>query len=95
MPREIPPDFIDEFVYLRLGNGHGPNVIAHTLALPAPSISTRWLYELIDRAHRNGDAELASLLRRKYKKIALETPVGCGGAHHSQSGGYLETTARG
>ena len=68
IPRKISPDFIDEFVYLRLENGHGPNVIANTMAPPAPSISTRWLYELIDRAHRNGEAELASLLRRKYKK---------------------------
>ena len=67
IPRKIPPDFIDTFVYLRLENGHGPNVIANTMAPPAPSISTRWLYELIDRAHHHGDAELAALLRRKYK----------------------------
>ena len=56
------------FIYFRLENGHGPNVIAHTMAPPAPEISTRWLYELIDRAHRHGDAELAVLVRRKYKK---------------------------
>ena len=68
IPRKIPPDFIDTFVFNLLEDGHGPNVIANTLPPSAPSISTRWLYELIDRAHRHGDVELSSLLRRKYKK---------------------------
>jgi IS30 family transposase len=79
IPRKIPPDFIDAFVYRRLENGHGPHVIANTLAPSAPSISTRWLYELIDRAHRHGDPDLASLLRRKYKrKSPLKQPSEAG-----------------
>ena len=67
-PRKIPPDFIDTFVFHRLENRHSPDVIANTLPPSAPSISTRWLYELIDRAIRQGDPDLADLLRRKYKR---------------------------
>ena len=58
MPRTIPPEFIGAFVYLWLENDQDPNVFANTIAPAAPSISTRWLYELIDRTHRNGDSEL-------------------------------------
>ena len=81
IPRKIPPDFIDAVGYLRLENGHGPNVIANTMAPSAPSISTRWLYELIDRAYRHGDAELAALLRRKYKKKSPLTRRSDSGVH--------------
>ena len=68
IPRKIPPDFIDEVVYDRLEQGHGPNVIANTVEAPWPAISTRWLYVLIDRAHRGGDPDIGLLLRRKYRK---------------------------
>ena len=52
----------------RVTNGHAPYIIANTMASPGPAISTRWLYDLIDRAHGHGDTELSALLRRKYKK---------------------------
>ena len=68
IPRKIPPDFIDTFVYHPMVNGHAPNIIANTMAPPGPALSTRWLYKLIDRTHRNGDTELSALPRRKYKK---------------------------
>lgn len=59
---KIAPDFIGKFVYLRLENSHGTVVIANTMDRSTPAVSTRWLYELTDRAYRNDDPDPASLL---------------------------------
>ena len=74
-PRKIPPDFIDTFVFHRLENRHSSDVIANTLPPSAPSISTRWLYELIDRA----------IFSRSILNISTAFPAGFSISSHHRS----------
>ena len=68
-PRKVPPNFLDDCVIPGLDDGRNPKVISHDLKRTGgPSVSAKWIYELIDREHRHGDPDIAHYLRRKYKK---------------------------
>ena len=78
-PRKVTPRHLDD-IHERLVADWSPDVIAHKTTDPNLTLSTAWIYELIDRDMQAGEGDWKTMLLRKYRK--RRGPCKGGGAAH-------------